>query len=98
MFFCYVENKKEEYKIKVNAGESYCPKRPVVLEFQESAATIPGTPPLFHLSASMGGKATLREVGGPATLTGPTAKCNFQGEGGRTKGKKCTFSEHFCDK
>lgn len=42
VFFCYVENKKEEYKIKVNAGESHCPKRLVVLGFQSQWPPPPG--------------------------------------------------------
>lgn len=98
--FCYMVNKKEKCKIKVDAGESYCPKRPVVLRFKESAATIPGTPPCLCSTSPhpWEGRLTLGEVGGLAILTGPTAKCSFKGEGGQTKGKKCTFSEHLCDK
>lgn len=65
----------------------------------ESVATTPRTPPRL-CSASphpWGGRLPLREAGGLETLTGLTAKRNFKGEGGQTKGKKCTFSEHLCD-
>lgn len=99
VFIFHVTEKHKEYKIKVNAGESHCPKRLVVLGFQSQWPPPPRTPPRL-CSASphpWGGRLPLREAGGLETLTGLTAKRNFKGEGGQTKGKKCTFSEHLCD-